>query len=270
MVQGSIPLRTNKFSQGKSIIRNHVEDRAPLQNIFFGGAVVRSDDTERAGRLPNMNKYVGVLSGDLVSGGTVTMTGKIIDADGNETAIALSETFDTDHATTATAIKDYLEGLDADLTCTLSNSNRTFTVEVVGDKRLSITTGFTRGGSGSTSFTNTKGTNDTVRGFAEKGSVPQLLTFDPTDEPEWTKAQNQMMPVLYDGQIALKAYGTPTDGAAVYALLEDYTDTDTNVNERGSVRPDTDSGSAPVVLVSGAAFASSKDNGLAAVAIKQA
>lgn len=270
MVQGSIPLRTNKFSQGKSFIRNHVDDRAPLETIFFGAACVRSAEIERAARLPAMNKYVGVLSGDLVSGGTVTLVGKIVSPDGTEVAINLSQAFDTSHANTVTLIENYLESLDADLTVTMSGTNRTFTVEVAGDKRLVITTAFTRGGSGSTSFTNTKGTNDVVRGFAEKGSVPHILTFDATEEPKYTKAQNQMMPVLYDGQIPVKAFGTPKDGDAVYALLEDYTDTDTVLNPRGSVRPNTDSSAAPVVLVSGAMFASAKDNGLALVGIKQA
>lgn len=272
MVQGSIPLQVNKFSQGKPYILNHNESRAPLEDIFFGAACVRSQVTERAGRMVNMNTYVGTLSGDLVSGDVVTLVGYTEAPDGTQDAFSISVTYATSHTATSSAIETAIEGAASDVAVTRSNSNRTFTMVASADKKIVITTPFTvtSGGAGTATFSETKSTSDTVRGFAEKASVPMELTLGTAAEPKFKKNQNQMMPVLYDGHIPVKCFGSPADGDPVYALLEDYTDQASVLNLRGTVRPDTDGGLAPVVLVSGAAFASSKSNGLALVAIKQA
>lgn len=270
-MQGSIPLRLNKYSQGKVEILNHNEGRAPLENVFFGAGIVRSQVTERAGRLPNMNSYVGVLDADLVSGSTTTLIGYTVAPDGTQDAFSIAVAWTSDHATTAAAIETAIEAAATDVAVTRSNSNRTFTVVASADKRLVITTPFTRSGSGTAVFTNTKGTTDTIRGFAEKSSVPRELSLsNPNATPVYTAGQNQMMPVLYDGALPILVSGTPTDGSPIYVLLEDYTDQVSVVNARGTARPDTDGGLAPVVLVSSAMFTSSKDNGLAMAAIKQA
>lgn len=273
-MQGSIPLRLNQFSQGKVFILNHNEGRAPLEDVSMADAIVRSQVTERAGRLPNMNTYAQTLDGDLASGDTVTFTGYTVDPDGTQDAISISVTYATSHAATSAAIEAALEAAATDLAVTRTNSNRTFTLVTSNDKRLVVTAAFdvTHAAAGTAEFgTATKSTTDTIRGFAEKTSVPRELSLsNPNAEPKYTKAQNQMMPVLYDGALPVRVNGAPADGDPVYVLLEDYTDSGSAVNYRGTCRPNTDSGAAPVVLVSNAIFTSSKDNGLAMVAIKQA
>ena len=253
------------YAAGENWSEDEVKTEAllPLEDIPFGSGVVLGDSDPYSCRMPNLNSYVGVLSGDMVSGGIATLSGKIISMDGTETAIALTSvqgTFDTSQAVTAAAIKSYLEGLDDDLTCTLSNSNRTFTVTVVGDKRIEITTGFTRSGSGTATFTNTKGSVDTVRGIAPHGpeSVSEL-TLSTYTAPT-NKAGQHMLGVIRRGDPAVPVTGTPAKGSAAYCLFEDY-----STGLRGSFRPDT-TGSVGI-LVADAEFGATKSDGLAPLAI---
>lgn len=272
-MQHEILLRARRFAQGKTYSkRNHVEDRAPLETTFFGAGVVRSDATERAGRMPHANKYIITISADLVADDVVNGVLTFYDMDGNATAITIAETYATSHLATVTAIKNDLEAVTG-VTVTLSGSNRVLTI-TTSDVRVAVTTApsITNGGAGTAVVSSAVLSSvDTIRGFAEKSEVPRQMSLDNTNpEPTYKSTDNQLMPVMIDGDLAVKVHGTPQDGDPVYVLYADYTDTDTAANLRGEARPDDDSGAAPVILVSGAIFTTSKDNGLAVVAIKQA
>lgn len=250
-----------------------VKDGKALESIGFGLGLM-DGLTYQTYTLPLMNSYVGVLSADMVSGGIATLSGKIVSPDGTETAIALTATdgtFETDQLTTATNIKDYLEGLDDDVTVTLSNSNRTFTMTVAGDKRFVITAGFTRSGSGTATFTNTKGTTKTIAAISERSRIStvqiSLANEDQTPVYVSNASVKQWVPGLVAGDPAVPVFGDITVGATPLCLLEDYTDSDSVLNPRGSFRADNDSGNAPVVAMTGDRFSGPKNNGLAPISL---
>lgn len=246
------------YAAGENWSEDEVKTEAllPLEDIAFGSGVVLGDSDKYSCRLPNLNHYVGTASEAIVSGGTVTLTGKIISMDGTETAIDLSQAYSTSNAVTAGLIKDYLEGLDDDVTVTLSGSNLIYTVDVVGDKRLEITAGFARSGSGTATFTNVKGSNDTIRGVAPRGvEAASELTLNTYTAPT-NKAGMHMIGVIRRGDPAVPVVGTVAKGGAAYCLFEAY-----GGGARGSFRPDNTGSVA--LLVADAEWAGTKSNDLA-------
>ncbi len=267
-MQTSVPVKANRHAAGLCYsYRDRVLDLGLLEDVKPGSALVRGT-AARSARMPAMNEIVSTLSADMVSGGTFAGVFKVIDMDGNETTGTISEAFDTDQATTATAIKDAIEAVDSDLDVVISGSNRVFTITVGGDKRLQLTTAFTRTGSGTATVSNVKGTTDTVIGIAERDENA-FAVLDPATYTEPVLRKGTMAAAVQVGDPAVVANNAPAAGDPVYALLEDYTDTATVLNVRGSFRTNTDSAAAPVVLVSSAEFANTRDNGLAPVAINK-
>lgn len=269
-MQTAVTRDNYKYSRGEcyrySAIKKLVDDLMPIENIGFGLGVVRGP-TARTCRLPYMNSYVGTLSADMVGGGTANLVGYTLTNDGTQDAFSIAVPFNTSQAQTATDIKTAIEAAATDVVVTISNSNRTFTVVASNGKRLVITTPFTRSGSGTATFTNTKGTTDTIRGITER-DFNAFYAFNLTNEtlPVWP-ANKGMAGIIYQGDPACVVNTTVAAGDPVYCLLEDYTDQASVLNVRGSFRNDTDGGLAPVVLVSGAEFGDVAEDGLAPVAI---
>lgn len=246
------------------------EDGKALENIGEGLGLMRGVAAQ-TWTLPLMNSYVGVLDANMVSGGIASLTGKIISPDGTETAIALDATdgtFDTDQATTAGNIKAYLEGLDDDLTCTVSGSDRTFTLTLANNKRFEITTDFTRSGSGTATFTNTKGSTLAIRAISERNPLgANQISLTNTDAEPVYIGGKQWVPGVVAGDPAVPVVGTVAIGGTPYCLLEDYTDSDDVLCPRGSFRADDDGGDAPVIAMTNAEFSGTKDNGLAPISL---
>jgi hypothetical protein len=266
-MQTRVPVTANRHAAGMChTYRQRVLDLGLLEDVKPGSALVRGTDA-RTARMPAMNEIVSTLSADMVSGGTFEGVFKVIDMDGNETTGTISEAFDTSQAVTAAAIAAAIEAVDADIDVTISGSNRVFTIRVGEDKRLQLTTAFTRTGSGTATVSNVKGSTDTVIGIAERDTNAFAVLDADYTEPVLRKGT--MAACVQQGDPAVVANNATTPGAAVYALLEDYTDTATVLNLRGSFRTNTDSAAAPVLLVSSAEFTNTRDNGLAAVAINK-
>lgn len=273
----SVVRKHRKYKRGEcysySIADIRKEDGKALENIGEGLGLMRGT-APHTWTLPLMNKYTGTLNADMVSGGIASLTGKIVSPDGTEVAIALGSgnggTFATDQTTTATNIKNYLEGLSADLICTVSGSNRVFTLTLANNKRFVITVGFARGGSGTATFTNTKDSTLTVRAISERNPLAfNQVSFTNTDtEPFYFR--NQWVPGVVAGDPAVPVVGTVSIGGVPYCLLEDYTDGNSVLNPRGSFRADNDSGNAPVVALASGEFSDTKDSGLAPTSLFRA
>lgn len=261
-----------KFTAGKCYsYRGPVADAMPLEDMAFGYAAVRAQDTARAARLPNMNLYVGELSAELVADDVVTFVGKTVTPGGTETAINISVTFASNHDTTAAAIDTAIQSDDSDIVVTRDADNLVFTLTVGADKRLVVTTPLTvtSGGAGTAEFTNTKGSTDKVFAISER-DPNSVVALDFTNTTDPTNKKNRMASFVRNGDPAVPIPGTASAGDPAYALLEDYTDSDDVLNPRGSVRPDTDSDLAPVILISDAEFSEASQSNLCPLAIKKA
>lgn len=269
-MQTSVTRNPGKFTQGKPTYCDHNDSLMPLEDFEFGYGAVNSADTDGAARLPGLNDLEVTLSADLVADDVLNGVFKVIDTDGNETTVTIAETYASSHAATVGEVKDQVDAVSG-LTLTLSGSNRVLTIAAANDKRLEVTTAFsvTNGGEGTAAATTVKDSSDSIRGVAERdeNAVSALsLTYT---APKHT-AKTKMMAVLHQGKIAVPTAGSPKSGDPVYCLFEDYTDTDTVVNPRGTFRPNTDSGAAPVILVDNAVYASSKSDGLAEISVNKA
>jgi hypothetical protein len=260
-----------KYTAGQCYKRKPLnDDLMPLENMGFGLGVVRSQVSSNSCRLPNMNSFVVTISADMVAGDILTGVLKFISPDGTTSTVTINETFATNHLTTVTQVKNDLEAISG-VTCTLSGSNRVLTIVAAADKRIQVATaiGMTNGGSGTAVITSqVKGTTDSIRGVTSRDpNAPTVLDYTYT-EP-YHKAKHKLVGVTFQGDPAVPVAGTPAAGGAVYCLLEDYTDTGSVLNPRGSFRTNTDSSAAPVVLVSDTEFADEKDNGLAPLSMNK-
>lgn len=266
-MQTRVPVQANKFANGMCYSYcGRVLDVSMLEDVKPGSALVRGLQ-ERTARMPAVNEIVSTLSADLVSGGVFSGVFNVIDTDGNVTTGTISQAFSADQATTAPLIAAAIEAVDSDIDVVISGSNRVFTITIGGDKRIALTTAFTRTGSGTATVANVKGTTDAVIGIAERDPNAAAV-LDETYTAHMLK-KGHMAACVRNGDPAVVANNAVANGAAVYALLENYTDQASVVNVRGSFRSNTDSALAPVVLLTGAEFATSRNNGLAAVELNK-
>ena len=270
-MQTQVTQSGNRYTAGQCWKRTALnDDLMPLEDMGFGLGVVRSQSYSNSCRLPNMNSFVITISADMIAADILTGVLKFISPDGTTETVTIAETYATNHLTTVTQVKNDLEAITG-VTCTLSGSNRVLTIVAAADKRIQVYTaiGMTNGGSGTAAITSqVKGTTDSIRGVASHDpNAPTVLDYEYV-EP-YHKANHKMMGVTFQGDPAVPVAGTPAAGGSVYCLLEDYTDTGSVLNPRGSFRTNTDSSAAPVVLVSDTEFADAKDNGLAPLSMNK-
>ena len=272
-MQTSVSISTGKYTAGLCYsYRERVADWMPLEDIKFGYGLVRSQDQARACRLPNMNKLAAIISVDLVAADQITAELVTIDPDGNESVSSVDETYATSHLATVTAVKDAIEAADSDMTVTLSGSNRTLTIVSAADKRTRVDTAFaiTNGGAGTATVASTKGTTDAnVDAIAERDPNAVALLALTYTEP-YHEAKQKLLSALRRGDPSVPVAGTPVVGGTPYVLLEDYTDTDTILNKRGTFRTDTDSDAAPVLAMTGGEWSEMANAGLAPIALLKA
>lgn len=273
-MQTSVSRRPGKYIKGKCYSdRERVASFMPLEDIGHGLAVVRSQVTgqENCARLPNMNSLVVTLSADMVSGDVVTAVVDVVSPDGTTSTVTINKTYATSHVASVTAIKASFEAV-ANVTLTLSGSNRILTIVAAADKRLVVTTAFAivNGGGGTATISSVKGTTDSVILGVAEYDPNDASVFDFTYTEPVHKANRKMMSVVKEGDPAMPVAGTPVPGAAPYILLEDYTDTGSVLNVRGSARHNTDSSAAPVLLATNMEFSQVKDSSLAPVSILKA
>lgn len=268
-MQTKVYTKPDKYALGQCYsYRNRAVDLGAAENIPFGrGAVYGSKNRE--GRMPGVNQIVSTLSADLVSGGSFAGVFNVIDIAGNVTEGDISVAFSSDQATTAPLIKNAIEAIDSDIDVAISGSNRVFTITVGADKRLELVTPFARVGTGSATVANAKSTLDVQAGIAERDENAAAV-LDTTYTPPVLKS-GQMFAAVAHGDPAVVAHTATAikTGDPVYMLLENYTDTDSALNERGTFRNDTDGGLAPVALMTGAYFSGQLDAGLAPVSLNK-
>lgn len=268
----SVQRKPNKYTLGECYRLSQsdrcVDSLCPTENLPPARAVVRGAVAGSCS-LIGVNSYAGTLNADMVSGGTAQLVGYTETPAGVRDDFSINVPFNTNQATTATDIKTAIEAAATDVLVTISNSNRTFTVTSSNGKRLVITTPFTRGGTGTATFTNVKSSTSAIRGISERDrSGAYLLTFDgAADTLGYYRANKSMAPIIYRGDPVVLVFGTVTLGATPYVVLEDYTDQAGVLNPRGSFRGDTDGGLAPVVPFTGTEFSGLKDAGMAPISI---
>lgn len=206
---------------------------------FLVYAVTNSD--RKQVRLPQVNKITLLQSGDHASGKTYAGTLRATTLAGTNTDTAISEAFDTDHATTADnvlAAFNAISGVTA--TFTDGATKRSIQLVIAGDKTISSHVDFTLTG---LTVTETLSSTDVICGVSG---------YDPTLEKDTSGAVsydlNGQVPLIRAGRVFMQAEPAMALSDTVYARF--YPDTGTD-QERGTCKDAAGSGPVNAIAVAG-------------------
>ena len=196
-----------------------------------------SDANRRKVRLPQVNKLTLLQSGDHASGKTFAGTLRITLLDGTYSDHAISQGWDTDHATTADALlADFnaISGITA--TFTDGATKRSIQLVVAADKSLSSNVDFTLTG---LTVTETQGSTDVICGVSYIDKVKERAT-----DGTVSFAEGDQVSIIREGRVFMAAESAMALGATVCARIASDVGTD---QERGTAR--NSAGTSPVVAL---------------------
>lgn len=269
----SVKRRHEAYTQGKCWRnRQQVDDLMPLENMAFGLGVVHSGVVDGAARLPGVNILAIALTAALVTGDNLSASIQVLDIDGTvKDTLTINENYATSNQVTMEAVKADADAIDG-LSAALSNGNQTITFTSAGDYRLKLVSGpeVTSSGAGTAVASAVKSSSDVPAGVNERDeNEPMVMGYSQSAEPQH-QAKKKMIAVVRKGDPAVPVTGNVTRISKAYCLLEDYTDSDDVLCERGTFRTDTDDDAAPVIEFAGCEFKGPKDGKLAPLGINKA
>jgi len=214
----------------------NVESYLPYENLLFGRGVVLSQSDNKKVRYPLYNLVTLTYSADFVTSNSIAVT---------VNGTALTQAFDTDHATTFAALVAKIEALD-NVTATGNATTRVITI-LGTDVNVVLTSLAVTGGATQATSTVVESTQDVFLGLTVKDDT---LEQDNSGNVYYKLANLDMVSTCTRGRIVVYVEEAVTPLSSVYLRYK----ANGTGKTTGQFRKDADSSKA--VLISNARFKS--------------